>query len=140
MASKDNTYSNRQIKGTENLFAPDDLDALLVGGVNQPSFESGADIVINNAADGVAAIIDDEDNSNDGLDEEEDIAEDEESEDGPDDRNEPPEPEKIGTVTKVIFSQINKFTPNGTFLADVVLEIEEVEGATDYEINYFKIS
>jgi hypothetical protein len=133
MVSKDTTYSNRQVKGTENLFGPDDPDAFLVGGTNQPSFTSGANIVINNATDGVAAYVGDNENQSESEEEEEVVS----SEQAGD---LPSEPKLLGTVTKVTFTQINKFTPNGTFLADVVANIEEVEGATDYEINYFRIS
>jgi hypothetical protein len=133
MVSKDTTYSNRQVKGTENLFGPDDPDAFLVGGTNQPSFTSGANIVINNATDGVAAYVGDNENQSESE-EEEEVVSSEQAGDLPN------EPKLLGTVTKVTFTQINKFTPNGTFLADVVANIEEVEGATDYEINYFRIS
>lgn len=136
MAYNDKTYSNRQVKGTEDLFGPDDPDAYLVGGTNQPSVGAGANLVINNAIDGVLANIGNNDNSNSGDDDEEQ----------PDDTEtpEPAEdleaPDKPGTVTNVIFTQVNKFTPNGTFLADVVAEIEDVKGARDYEVKYYKIS
>lgn len=133
MVSKDTTYSNRQVKGTESLFGPDDPDAFLVGGTNQPSFQSGANLVINNAVDGVVAYVGDNKSSPEG-DEDEDPAVDEQPGDIPSD------PKILGTVTKVTFSQVNKFTPNGTFLADVIANIEEVEGAIGYEISYFKIS
>ena len=134
MVSKDTTYSNRQVKGTENLFGPDDPDAYLVGGTNQPSFTAGANLVINNATAGVVAYVGDNPNGNDVDDDPEDPG------DGTDPGDLPGEPRVLGTVTKVTFTQINKFTPNGTFLADVIANIEEVEGATSYEINYFKIS
>lgn len=134
MVSKDTTYSNRQVKGTESLFGPDDPDALLVGGTNQPSFTAGANLVINNAVDGVVAYVGDNPNPADDGEEEEDSSGDEQPGDISSD------PKTLGTVTKVTFTQVNKFTPNGTFLADVVASIEEVEGAIGYEISYFKIS
>ena len=134
MVSKDTTYSNRQVKGTENLFGPDDPDAFLVGGTNQPSFQSGANLVINNAVDGVVAYVGDDQNPTDDGEEDDSSVVDEQPGDITSD------PKTLGTVTKVTFSQVNKFTPNGTFLADVIANIEEVEGAIGYEISYFKIS
>jgi len=134
MVSKDTTYSNRQVKGTENLFGPDDPDAFLVGGTNQPSFTSGANIVINNATDGVVAYVGDNENQSESEGDEDDYTVSEQAGDLPS------EPKLLGTVTNVTFTQVNKFTPNGTFLADVIANIEEVEGATGYEINYFRIS
>lgn len=128
------TYSNRQVKGTEDLFGPDDADALLVGGSNQPSFQSGANLVINNAVDGVTVNT----GANDNFVYDQDDSEFEEE--APPVATDLTEPDKLGAVTKVTFTQVANFTPNGTFLANVIAEIEEVKGATDYQITYFKVS
>ena len=135
MVSRDKTYSNRQVKGTEDLFAADDPDAYLVGGVNQPAFGVGANLVINNAIDGVLA---NAGNQNTGG--EDDEPEDPEDPAAPAPAEPLEPPAKPGTVTKVTFTQVNKFTPNGTFLADVIAEIEDVKGARDYEVKFYKIS
>ena len=132
------TYSNRQVKGTEDLFGPDDADALLVGGTTLPSPDQGTNVVINNQMGSLGNLSPEDFASLNASDEEE------EKEEGSDPNYVEPgdldAPQALPTVTKVTFEQIAKFTPNGTFLADVVATIEDVKGAVDYEVTYFRIS
>lgn len=132
------TYSNRQVKGTEDLFGPDDADALLVGGTTLPSPEQGVNVVINNQIGSLNGVSPEDFANLDGSEEESGYDE------GDDPNYVQPEdlegPQALPTVTNVTFTQVAKFTPNGTFLADVIATIEDVKGAVDYEVTYFKIS
>lgn len=132
------TYSNRQVKGTEDLFGPDDADALLVGGTTLPSPDQGTNVVINNQIGSLSGISpEDFANLSESSDEEVDGEGDDPNYVEPEDLQ---GPQGLASVTKVTFEQIAKFTPNGTFLADVVATIEDVKGAVDYEVTYFRIS
>jgi hypothetical protein len=132
------TYSNRQVKGTEDLFGPDDADALLVGGTTLPSPDQGTNVVINNQISSLSGISpEDFANLSESFDEEVDGEGDDPNYVEPEDLQ---GPQGLPSVTKVTFEQIAKFTPNGTFLADVVATIEDVKGAVDYEVTYFRIS
>ena len=137
MTKKDVTYSNRQVRGSENLFGPDDLDALLVGGINQPGDQTGdTALLVNNVLYAAQNQVGGKSNDSDAEDETW-----EEDEFDPDtDVVNPNKPEVLGAVTSVSFSHVGKFTPNGTYLADVTATIEDVLGATDYEIQFVKKS
>ena len=122
------TYSNRQVKTQEDLFAPGDPDALLVGGVNQPDPYSYAQVQgagLEQDGKGIDII----DNTNDGEEYDIDI----EDEDDKDD-------EKLGVITAVTFEQEGSFTGDGTFLADVIATFNEITGADYYEVEFYKIS
>jgi hypothetical protein len=131
------TYSNRQVKGTEDLFGPDDADALLVGGTTLPSPDQGTNVVINNQIGSLGNVSPEDFANLNG-------SSDDTGEGEYDPEYVEPEdlqgPQGLPSVTKVTFEQIAKFTPNGTFLADVVATIEDVKGAVDYEVTYFRIS
>lgn len=120
------TYSNRQVKTQEELFAPGDTDALLVGGVNQPD-PYGYAIVPGSTFDQDGKTVDVVDNTNDG--EEYDIELDGEKEE-----------ETLGVITEVFFEQEGSFTGDGTFLADVIATFNEIEGADYYEVEFYKVS
>lgn len=131
------SYSNRQVKGTENLFGPDDIDANLTGGQNLPNPEGSLKVVINNSGAAITEISP-EDFSDDFEEWEDD--ESREVDEDPEVYNPSETPKTLDSVTKVTFTQKSKFTPNGTFLADVEATIEDVTGAITYEVTYFKIS
>jgi hypothetical protein len=132
------TYSNRQVKGTEDLFGPDDADALLVGGTTLPSPDKGTNVVINNQMGSLGNLSPEDFDNLNGSEEEE--VDDEGSDPNYVEPGDLEAPQELATVTKVTFQQVGKFTPNGTFLADVVATIEDVKGAVDYEVTYFRIS
>lgn len=126
MKNKKVTYSNRQVKGEEDLFAPDDLDSELVGGKNQTDPYSYLNI--SRKSDGSQT-------SSAGVELGEGIY----GEANLDPADEEPL-DKLGAVTAVSFEQVNRFTGDGTFLADVIVTIQDVEGADDYEVEFKKIS
>jgi hypothetical protein len=125
-----NTYSNRQIKSDEELFAPDDPDAELVGGKTQVDPYGYLDVKYDIKKAGFAGL---EAEKGDGT-----VDDKEEDEDNEDEEDK--EEEKLGSVTSVTFEQVGKFTGDGTYLADVTITINDVKGAQDYEIEFQKIS
>lgn len=126
---KNTNYSNRTVKSDEELFAPDDPDVDLVGGKSQVD-PFGYLKVVNQSLSSFlkteGAVDDTEDDA-----EEEDLGSDEE---------EALKEEKLGTVSLVTFEQVGKFTGDGTYLADVTAIIGDVEGATQYEVEFQKLS
>ena len=128
MINRDVNYGNRTVKSDEELFAPDDLDVDLVGGKSQKDpfgyltiqTQGTEDSLLT--VDAVDSIVDDPNLVGD--------FEDEESE----------EEEKLGSVTSVLFEQEGSFTGDGTYLADVTAIIGDVEGATQYEVEFQKLS
>jgi hypothetical protein len=120
------TYSNRQVKTQEDLFAPGDLDALLVGGVNQDDPFGYANVSARNSEfDGRTTDI--IDNSLEGEEYEIDLEEDDDS-------------ETLGTINAVTFSQEGRFTGDGTFLVDVIATFNDIAGADYYEVEFYKVS
>lgn len=124
MINKKVTYSNRQVKGEEDLFAPEDLDSELVGGKNQTDPYS----YLNISRSTSGAVTPPNTDLESGIEGEAELDSEEEPLD------------KLGTVTSVTFEQINRFTGDGTFLADIIVTIQDVEGADDYEVEFRKIS
>jgi hypothetical protein len=125
-----NTYSNRQIKSDEELFAPGDPDAELVGGKTQDDPYGYLELKYkykNPAFDELGA-----ERNDDTVDDEDEDEDDEDEEDK--------EEEKLGSVTSVTFEQVGKFTGDGTYLADVTITISDVKGAQDYEVEFQRIS
>lgn len=126
MKNKKVNYSNRQVKGEEDVFSPFDTDAELVGGVNQSdpygyqtsfvrsSEQSGEDSSTGSGEESLEG-------SN--LEKAEDELE-----------------EKLGAVNSVLFEQTGSFTGDGTYLANVTAIISDVKGATNYEVQFTKIS
>lgn len=120
-------YSNRQVQGEEHVFAPQDEDALLVGGVNQKDPFGYTSVVKPKP-------------SNPQGDEDQSGAGDEEPSGTLVELNTDEEEEKLGSVNTVSFEQTGSFTGDGTYLANVTAIISDVKGATDYEIQFTKIS
>lgn len=121
------TYSNRQVKTQEELFAPGDPDALLVGGVNQQ--DPYAYAIVPGSGDQDGKGIDIIDNTNDGEEYDIDIEDEEDKEE-----------EKLGVITAVTFEQEGSFTGDGTFLADVIATFNEIAGADYYAVEFYKVS
>jgi hypothetical protein len=126
MKNKKVNYSNRQVKGEEDVFSPLDSDADLVGGVNQSdpygysyaALKTGSSATEdNNYGSGEEAV---GDSSLQIADEEIE--------------------EKLGSINSVSFEQTGSFTGDGTYLANVTATITDVRGATNYEVQFTKIS
>jgi hypothetical protein len=126
---KKTNYSNRTVKSDEELFAPDDPDVDLVGGKSQVDPFGYLKVQERSNVDffKTASAVDDE-----KYDPEEESPESEEEEEF--------EEEKLGSVTIVTFEQIGRFTGDGTYLADVTAIIGDVKGATQYEVEFQKLS
>jgi hypothetical protein len=120
------TYSSGQVKGEEDVFAPDDIDAALVGGVNQVDPYGYLEVIRQSVNTGT--------DSSKTIKVKGDDTEGEIELDGDDDEPQ----EELGVVTLVTFSQTGKFTGDGTYLADVTATIEAVKGATNYDVRFFK--
>jgi hypothetical protein len=126
---KNTNYSNRTVKSDEELFAPDDPDVDLVGGKSQVDPFGYLKVTQQSQSDYLkteSAVDDSQDDPD-----EEDVASDE---------DEALKEEKLGSVTLVTFEQIGRFTGDGTYLADVTAIIGDVEGATQYEVEFQKLS
>ena len=126
---KNTNYSNRTVKSDEELFAPDDPDVDLVGGKSQVDPFGYLKITQQSQSEYLkteSAVDDSQDDPD-----EEDVASDE---------DEALKEEKLGSVTLVTFEQIGRFTGDGTYLADVTAIIGDVEGATQYEVEFQKLS
>lgn len=126
---KNTNYSNRTVKSDEELFAPDDPDVDLVGGKSQVD-PFGYLKVVNQSLSSFLK-------TEGAVDDTEDDAE---EEDPGSDEEEALKEEKLGTVSLVTFEQVGKFTGDGTYLADVTAIIGDVEGATQYEVEFQKLS
>lgn len=126
MKNKKVNYSNRQVKGEEDVFSPFDTDAELVGGINQ-SDPYGYSLAYSKQQP-----VDLDDGVGDGS---TDISSTEVSTD--DERD---EEEKLGTISSVSFEQTGSFTGDGTFLANVTVTLSGIKGATNYEVEFTKIS
>lgn len=126
------TYSNRQVKGTEDLFAPGDLDANLVGGTNQEdpygytNLNQGG---VDTAEEYEGKTVDVVDQTMDKEEYDIELPFDEELENTP-----------LGVITTVEFSQVGKFTGDGTYIADVIATLPDVTGADFYEVEFYRIS
>lgn len=124
MKNKKVNYSNRQVKGEEDVFAPFDTDADLVGGVNQSDpygYQSAS--IKSQSTDDIGTGSGEEFLEGSSLVKDEDEVE-----------------EKLGSVTSVSFEQTGSFTGDGTYLANVTATISDVKGATNYEVQFTKIS
>ena len=126
---KNTNYSNRTVKSDEELFAPDDPDVDLVGGKSQVDPFGYLKITHQSQSEYLkteSAVDDSQD--------------DPEEEDPESDEEEALKEEKLGSVTLVTFEQVGRFTGDGTYLADVTAIIGDVEGATQYEVEFQKLS
>jgi hypothetical protein len=126
---KNTNYSNRTVKSDEELFAPDDPDVDLVGGKSQVDPFGYLKITQQSQSEYLkteSAVDDSQD--------------DPEEEDPESDEEEALKEEKLGSVTLVTFEQVGRFTGDGTYLADVTAIIGDVEGATQYEVEFQKLS
>lgn len=121
------TYQNRQVKNDDELFAPNDPDSIVVGGKEQVDPFGYLQVFKKPALAGTAA----DASVEDGLVDEEPAFPDE---------NDEEELEKLGSITSMSFEQEGTFTGDGTYLANVTLIFEDVKGATDYEIEFQKLS
>lgn len=121
------TYQNRQVKNDDELFAPDDPDSIIVGGKEQ-SDPFGYLKVVTPA--GLAGTFADA-SVTDGVGD---------SEEDPGIEDPEIEEEKLGSVTSVTFEQVGSFTGDGTYLANVTAIFTDVRGATDYDIEFQKLS
>lgn len=126
---KNTNYSNRTVKSDEELFAPDDPDVDLVGGKSQVDPFGYLKVVNQSLSDFLK--------TEGAVDE---TADDPDEEDPDSDDEEALKEEKLGTVSLVTFEQVGKFTGDGTYLADVTAIIGDVEGATQYEVEFQKLS
>ncbi len=126
MKNKKVNYSNRQVKGEEDVFSPFDTDADLVGGVNQSDpygYQSAAIKTSSQSSDDSGTGSGEESLDGANLEKADDDLE-----------------EKLGTVNSVLFEQTGSFTGDGTYLANVTAIITDVRGATNYEVQFTKIS
>lgn len=121
------TYENRQVKNDDELFAPNDPDSIVVGGKEQSDPFGYLQIIKKPPLAGTAA----DSAVEDGLADEEPAFPDEDDEE---------ELEVLGSITAMTFEQEGTFTGDGTYLANVTLIFEDVKGATDYEIEFQKLS
>jgi len=126
------TYSNRQVKGTEDLFGPGDQDADLVGGKNQEDpygytyVKAGG---VDTAEQYEGKTVDVVDQTMDKEEYDIELPFDEELENTP-----------LGVITTVEFSQVGKFTGDGTYIADVIATLPDLSGADFYEVEFYRIS
>ena len=126
MINKKVNYSNRQVKGEEDVFSPFDTDAELVGGVNQSDpygYQSASIKASPQSPDDIGTGSGSESIDDSNLVRGEDDLE-----------------EKLGAVNSVYFEQTGSFTGDGTYLANVTAIITDVKGATSYEVEFTKIS